>query len=430
MVVLRRSANTAKSLLFRFSTTWLLAVFTVLLSVEQQAVAFVVSPSYSSSEFHNVVSRRPTTFDEQRQKKSHHDNNSVRLRRQPRERRTAICYSISPPSKTTIDRPKTIVVSDSDASSSSSRTQEKIPFVIQHISSNSNSSPASEAVFKEISQMCIRAFFNDGPIKTIGATKTNGDLIPTHFWKEWQLRYLRALQQSDLKLRRQRHADTNMMFVARRVLPVDEYSVLTAPLILDQNSIYNLPSYQSQSMEYVQADVLGFVEVTLRPYGLGGAVGVEEEGLYETNSDNEASLSTPRPLSQKTIRPLLTNLSVQYEARQSGVGGRLMELCEQAVLQKWNKKEIILEVEDDNLNGLQFYQKRGYKILFEDPTSRRYDTNGFLLRQLRCNRKIMRKAIGHNIMSNNNSNSNNSGQSMSIIQAFARFRDSLFSSMQ
>ena len=53
----------------------------------------------------------------------------------------------------------------------------------------------------------------------------------------------------------------------------------------------------------------------------------------------------------------------------------------------------MLEVEEDNSNALQFYQNRDYKILYEDPTSRRYDTSGLFLQQKRCKRIVMHKQL-------------------------------------
>jgi hypothetical protein len=55
--------------------------------------------------------------------------------------------------------------------------------------------------------------------------------------------------------------------------------------------------------------------------------------------------------------------------------------------------EIILEVEDYNIQALEFYRKRGYDVLFSDPASRRYDVQGLWLRKVRCRRDVMRKVF-------------------------------------
>jgi len=262
-------------------------------------------------------------------------------------------------------------------------------------------------------------------------------------WKEIQLKYLRALQQSDLKVRRQKHAQTNVMFVARRAVALEEEDdkvnswARSRPLLLNNNAIYNLQPYQQQrnnkGIDYVSGEVLGFVEVTLRPYGLGqaGTSSAAAEDLLGSSTNELWMYDGAQPQSPQRLRPILTNLSVQYEARQSGVATRLMELCEDYVQRAWYKSEIILEVEDDNYRALRFYQKRGYRIVQQDPTNRRYDTNGLFLRQLRCNRMILQKRLSGRMRmgsgTNSNSNNNQSDESsFGVGKALQRFRDSFF----
>ena len=242
--------------------------------------------------------------------------------------------------------------------------------------------------------MCIDAFFNAAPHQK-------------QLWKEWQLAYLRNLQRSDLKVRRQRDHRINMMFVARRVVPATTANVRQSPLLLDLTRVHNLPPVSVSSsgnhnnnnnnnniiynnqIDYVRGELVGFVEVTQRPYGLGdpSASGVQ----LRTNAYN------PR-------RPVLTNLSVRAAARGAGVGSQLVKVAEEAVQKQWSMDEMILEVEDDNVTAQQFYQRRGYQVLFEDPASRRYDTTGLFLQQIRCKRIVMRKDLLVNGDSSNNRN--------------------------
>jgi ribosomal protein S18 acetylase RimI-like enzyme len=252
----------------------------------------------------------------------------------------------------------------------SKSTNEKISFIVEALPKQPN-----PEVFKEIAVMCIAAFFNDG--------NPGRQVAP---WKELQLSYLRTLQENDLRRRRERQSDFNFMLVARRVVPAEMSKVRSnTPLILDFTDVFNLDNNNNRQQEedFARGEILGFVEVTKKPYGLGS---------YDDNSiqnSREAEVKSPR----STERPFLTNLSVSYTARRSGVGSKLVELCEREVLRRWYKNEIILEVEGDNFNALGFYKKRGYKVLFENPTSRMYDLNGFFLQQKRCNRSVMRKTI-------------------------------------
>lgn len=225
------------------------------------------------------------------------------------------------------------------------------PFVIDSVMG------PKDPLFAEISSVCIQAFFNDN-------NKDSGSILstPTTPWKGMQLAYLRALQQADLRERRQKYPQTNFMLVARRVHTLKS-SAQRVPLILDNTQIHNLESNNNEEEDYVRGSVIGFVEVTKKPFGNGPP------------------------------RPVLTNLSVCQSARKQGVGSRLLEACEERVRQQFQANEIVLEVEDDNIQARAFYQKRGFQLWYTDPSSRRYDTTGFWLRQLRCQRQILRKSI-------------------------------------
>ena len=245
----------------------------------------------------------------------------------------------------------------------------RIPFLIERLPRD-----PPPRVFDEISGMCIDAFFNAAPHQK-------------HVWKEWQLAYLRNLQRLDLKARRQRDHLVNMMFVARRVVPATAANVRQSPLLLDLTPVHNLPilgvesdssSNSSNNRDYVRGELLGFVEVTQRPYGLGDC----------STTGVQLRMQTSNPK-----RPVLTNLSVRAEARGAGVGSELMQVAEEAVQRQWRMDEMILEVEDDNVRARQFYQHRGYQVLFEDPASRRYDTTGLFLKQIRCKSIVMRKEL-------------------------------------
>jgi ribosomal protein S18 acetylase RimI-like enzyme len=287
--------------------------------------------------------------------------------------------------------------------------------------------------------MCIEAFFNDGAALSgaCGASKTQRKAstfpfaknyplgLPFSFFsqksfaaataqksptKSLQLAYLRNLQSGDLKRRREREAESNMMFVARRLVPIvassrgdwvngakaeeerrgrefpsSALAYLSSPLVLDLSHAYNLPHASDESasaIDYVRGEILGFVEVTNRPFGLGMPTATNANG-YATLANGDAHWNRKRPV--------LTNLSVRREARQLGVGSKLLELCEQHVVTEWGENEVVLEVEDDNDRAKDFYLKRGYQILFTDGTARRYDLSGLWIREVRCQRLIMRK---------------------------------------
>ena len=242
-----------------------------------------------------------------------------------------------------------------------------VPYIVERINQKPN-----EKVFREIAEMCINVFFKE----QLNANPED-KIAP---WKEAQINYLKNLQRADLARRRLKYEESNEMFLAYEVIPVtSEATAFKKPLILDLKTVENLSSADKNSgVEYVRGDLLGFCEITRRPYGLGKKQNV----IY----DDEPAIE-PSP------RPILTNLAVKKKMRKYGVGSKLLDACEQHVAQRWNLDEIILEVEDYNTRALDFYSKRGYELIFDDPASRRYDVSGLVLRKVRCTRKVFRKVF-------------------------------------
>jgi ribosomal protein S18 acetylase RimI-like enzyme len=254
------------------------------------------------------------------------------------------------------------------SSDSVAKSVTAIPFVIERVRDLGQNN--MQAYF-EISKVCIEAFFNDSNEATVSATP---------FWKSWQLAYLRTLQSADLERRRRREGHSNIMLVARAVEPASlDRNHAHTPLLLDMRSVYNINEQQlgdNDKIDYVRGDLLGFVEITLRYYGLGDSV--------------------------ETQRPVLTNLAVVREARRCGVGSALVAACERAVRYDWpGHNELILEVEDDNEAARQFYERLGYSVVGSDPASRRYDTSGWWLQKVRCTRLILRKQLDETKSSKN-----------------------------
>lgn len=205
---------------------------------------------------------------------------------------------------------------------------------------------------------------------------------------------------ADLRRRRARDRNTNAMFVAYRVEEASLNAAQTKPLILNLRDVNNLNCLAdaSESKDYVRGEVLGFCEVSMVPFGLVPATvpPLPSGFIYEDASDdnmNSQRLVSRRTRTHDTLRPVLTNLSVKMEARSSGVGSKLIAACERSASGEWGKSEIVLEVEFDNEVALRWYQKRGYRVLFSDPSSRRYDVSGVFLRKVGCTRQILRKAL-------------------------------------
>ena len=354
-----------------------------------------------------------------------------RMHRQGRTRGRTTYLKQEQQSSSTAANDKRPVNGSSSSSSYKTKISKKIPFIIERIPNN-----PSSALYQEIAQMCITAFFNtDNNNSSPSAQQLSNPKANIPIWKEWQLAYLRTLQAGDLERRRKREPQKNRMFLARQVVLANQSSKRQKqkrPLVLDTSLIRNFdPLTMAMDDDYMYGDIIGFVEVTQRPYGLG------EEGVM-------------------VERYVLTNLSVDLRARQSGIGSALVQVCEQTVYDEycqeynpngsspngWNNNnnngstrpaaknnlvvipDMVLEVEDDNVNAIDFYRKRDYVDVCVDPTSRRYDLSGLWLQQIRCKRLVMKKDL--RTVSTSRAIVVNMENTMTLgLQALQRFRDNL-----
>mmetsp|Transcript_27300 Transcript_27300/g.65425 ORF Transcript_27300/g.65425 Transcript_27300/m.65425 type:complete len:505 (+) Transcript_27300:114-1628(+) len=166
----------------------------------------------------------------------------------------------------------------------------------------------------------------------------------------------------------------------------------------------------SSTDNFVKGDIIGFVEITKKPYGLGSATATDsaaasdnDDDLFvrndhekqetgdEKNNNNSKKKKKTKGATVMNIRPVLTNLAVAKRARKYGIGSKLVDQCEECVRNVWKMNELVLEVEDYNEAALNFYTKRGFKVMYSDPASRRYDLSGFFPEKVRCRRDILRK---------------------------------------
>lgn len=277
-----------------------------------------------------------------------------------------------------------------------------IPYVIQTIESNRKKN------FEDLCKMTIQVFFNEDNNEDINGDDSNindDSLPPTPPWKSVQLAYLRHLQFSDLRTRKYMSSGPqNDMFIAREVIITnkDEIDNLPPELLFPNNTetttiIKNkneLPMLKDNEIYCLSNDVIGFVEVSSRIFY-----------LPEEQQQQQGMI--------KQYRPVLTNLAVKKSARRSGVGTTLVKLCENTVTNVWDPayNDIVLQVEDNNPRGYWFYKKLGYEFVYSDPSTRRFDTSGFFLKEVRstkvCMRKILNKGIDDDVEKKNNDNNTN-----------------------
>jgi len=293
--------------------------------------------------------------------------------------------------------------------------QQRVPFIIQKIGRGNKSE------IEEITNVCIDVFFNEQKDK-------KKKVAP---WKALQLAYLGNMQRSDILARNTFKRDMNCdLIIARRVYPaetsqlvdlIDDDKKETNNIIGDTSQIYNLDQLLKTTQSnggrevYISGEVIGYCEVTEKNFGLGGKFSNTKTMKSPSNKKKKKSVS-------EKPRPYLGNLSVVDYARNSGVGSKLVDTCEE-VVQSWNGNgkhtEIVLQVEEDNKAAIQFYKRRGYEFVFADPTCRRYDTSGFILKETRITKYAMRKQLDTD--ERNQSQSNSDGKSGDISKKIRNF---------
>ena len=230
--------------------------------------------------------------------------------------------------------------------------------------------------------------------------------------------------EKDLRLRTLGLGDVFDMFIAREVLPIKDDT-----FILDDNDriekdadILNSNCLDRTLDGFVRGDIIGFVEIAEKRFGIGEEFEVEEKEKEKVDdggnvmwfatvaskqatksigsaAESSVVLGKKGGLGSKgnTVRPFLSNLSVRKDARRSGVGSALVSACEEVVM-TWEggHQDIVLEVEEENAKAMTFYERLGYKSLFSNPACRRFDTSGFLLKQEPVSKVAMRKKLGVN----------------------------------
>eukprot|EP00559_Dactyliosolen_fragilissimus_P009838 CAMPEP_0184855676 /NCGR_PEP_ID=MMETSP0580-20130426/837_1 /TAXON_ID=1118495 /ORGANISM="Dactyliosolen fragilissimus" /LENGTH=371 /DNA_ID=CAMNT_0027350241 /DNA_START=209 /DNA_END=1324 /DNA_ORIENTATION=+ len=312
----------------------------------------------------------------------------------------------------------------------------KIPFIVERLEK------VDKKDRNEISDLVIGVFFEEEAELNLSPEERK----PLTPWKVMQLAYLKNLQRGDLQGKRFELGKglSSDMFVAREVIVGNSSPYIIqrddgydeSIDVINPNTIINgqcLPKIEalSEDLTYVRGKVIGFVDVTEKSYGLAGSdliVMEEKATINNLGKGNEADFNwdaSSKTKENRSFRPILTNLVVSEDARKSGVGSKLVEICEDTVLNQWpsNHYEMILEVESENINAQRFYEKRGYKALFSDPTGRRYDTSGLLLSKVRSTKICFRKDLR---LQKAKATSSMKGNSIDIQSMFSGMLQSFF----
>lgn len=279
-----------------------------------------------------------------------------------------------------------------------------VPFIIEELSRSKAMKASSD-----IADLVIKIFFEEEAELQSKDRPKNG-LTP---WKVMQLAYLKNLQLGDVKGKKflLGRGLSNTMFAAYQIVSCGENENLKPgekidisnkggddDSIISKNNLEYLPEGTGT---FKKGPLLGFVDVTEKTFGLAS-----DSSTIVQFDNNEQEPDENSPSKRKSLRPLLTNLSVKQEARRSGVGSALLDTCEDVVMTSWSTtyNEIVLEVEEENVLAQRFYEKRGYVKLYADPSSRRFDTGGIILRDVPTTKICYRKELKSNWMDAANNN--------------------------
>lgn len=110
----------------------------------------------------------------------------------------------------------------------------------------------------------------------------------------------------------------------------------------------------------------GSPENDVRPFY--ETVGMVEIGMtlepssIESESNDEEGCKEEENVVEMKLRPRATIgvLCVQTASQKSGIGEALLHKCEEVIVNTWDEKDIVVEVEPDNVAALGFFSKQGY----------------------------------------------------------------------
>ena len=126
-----------------------------------------------------------------------------------------------------------------------------------------------------------------------------------------------------------------------------------------------------------------------------GCCEVIEEGL-DLSPQQNVSITIGEKERRKGARPrpVIENLCVKKEYRQSGIGLALLQACEKAVELWPGCHEIFAQVELDNARAYNLFCKCGYQSLFADPTCSKVSLdNAFFVKEVKVTKWMMRKFL-------------------------------------
>lgn len=180
----------------------------------------------------------------------------------------------------------------------------------------------------------------------------------------------------------------------RRRYPYQIMKIVIDAYLLQKlwQQILMVRSIDAQHISLVRIYIWQFILIEI----IGCCEVIEERLDIIQRPDSTITISERERRKTARLRPVIENLCVKKEYRQSGVGVALVHACEKDV-QLWpGNDEIFAQVDDANINAYQLFRKCGYQFLFADPTCIEVVLDGALFaKETMVTKRMMRKFLDH-----------------------------------
>eukprot|EP01083_Nonionella_stella_P087056 242055_1 len=209
--------------------------------------------------------------------------------------------------------------------------------LISSVSSLLVAPPSSNSDWRDLATLLVNTFDEPSVIKTVEENNNNKGFLQTLELAQWKFIEKSLTEQFTY----------NQYAKNAKKLKGTKYGIYLA-------KEYNPGSPENDIRPFYET--VGMVEIgmTLEPSTIeSSSCEEEEEGCKEDENENAAEMKL-RP------RATIGVLCVQAASQKSGIGEALLHKCEEVIVNTWDEKDIVVEVEPDNVAALGFFSKQGY----------------------------------------------------------------------
>mmetsp|Transcript_10136 Transcript_10136/g.21280 ORF Transcript_10136/g.21280 Transcript_10136/m.21280 type:complete len:293 (+) Transcript_10136:267-1145(+) len=119
---------------------------------------------------------------------------------------------------------------------------------------------------------------------------------------------------------------------------------------------YNPGSEENEFRAFYEVVGMAEIGLNLEP----STVVSEESDVGDATNNNIISAITTASFSALVPRATVGVLCVKSSRRKMGIGQKLLQKCEEIIVESWGEDEIVVEVEPKNRAALEFFRSSGY----------------------------------------------------------------------